>query len=246
MSLLARKIRLIMKLRKCGITDTAVLSAIERVPREIFIPPMFHDQAYEDKALPIECAQTISQPLVVAYMTQELRVHDRHKVLEIGTGSGYQAAILSKLCRRVYSIERHKPLLALAERRFTELRIRNLTAKVADGMKGWPEQAPFDRIIVTAAAAEAPPQPLLDQLAVGGILVIPMGRDKASQYIYRITKSAEGFAQEELMPVRFVPLLPDVARGNESEAAPAIPRASAPREDDGGEGFFFSPALEPA
>ena len=167
MSLLARKIRLIMKLRRCGITDTAVLSAIERVPREVFIPPMFHDQAYEDTALPIGCHQTISQPLVVASMTQELKVNDRHKVLEIGTGSGYQAAILAKLCRRVYSIERHKPLLMMAEQRFNELRVRNLTCKAADGMKGWIEQAPFDRIIVTAAASLEPPQALLDQLSIG-------------------------------------------------------------------------------
>ena len=239
MSLLARKIRLIMKLRKSGITDTSVLAAIERVPREAFIPPMFHDQAYEDMALPIERGQTISQPLVVAYMTQELRVNDRHKVLEIGTGSGYQAAILAKLCRRVYSIERHKPLLILAEKRFNELKIRNLTAKIADGMKGWPEQAPFDRIIVTAAAAGEPPQPLLDQMAEGGIMIIPMGRDKSSQYIYRITRHGKEYQYEQLMPVRFVPLLPEVAR-NEPE-----PEA----RGGGGDGEFFfrnGLALQPA
>jgi protein-L-isoaspartate(D-aspartate) O-methyltransferase len=238
-SLLARKIRLIMKLRKSGITDTAVLAAIERVPREAFIPPMFHDQAYEDMALPIERAQTISQPLVVAYMTQELRVNDRHKVLEIGTGSGYQAAILAKLCRRVYSIERHKPLLILAEQRFNELKIRNLTAKAADGMKGWLEQAPFDRIIVTAAAAGDPPQPLLDQMAEGGIMIIPMGRDKSSQYIYRITRKGNEYNYEQLMPVRFVPLLPDIAR-NEPEPV---------TKGGGGDGEFFfrnGLALQPA
>ena len=219
MTVLARKIRLIMKLRKSGITDTSVLAAIERVPREAFIPPMFHDQAYEDTALPIGRDQTISQPLVVASMTQELRVHDRHKVLEIGTGSGYQAAILAKLCRRVYSIERHRPLLETAEKRLNDLRVRNITCKVGDGMKGWIEQAPFDRIIVTAAASEQPPQPLLEQLSVGGILIIPMGRDKSSQFIYRITRQEEGYHCEQLMPVRFVPLLPNISSG-EQEPVP--------------------------
>lgn len=232
MSLLARKIRLIMKLRKCGITDTNVLGAIERVPREAFIAPMFHDQAYEDIALPIDRGQTISQPLVVASMTQELRVNDRHKVLEIGTGSGYQAAILSKLCRRVYSIERHKPLLAGAERMFNDLRIRNITCKAGDGMLGWKEQAPFDRIIVTAAASAEAPMALLDQLAPNGIMVIPMGRDKSCQFIYRITRVEDGFQYEKLMPVRFVPLLPNVARDE-----PVI------EQDDES---FFKFAMQPA
>jgi protein-L-isoaspartate(D-aspartate) O-methyltransferase len=232
MSLLARKIRLIMKLRKCGITDTNVLGAIERVPREAFIAPMFHDQAYEDIALPIDRGQTISQPLVVASMTQELRVNDRHKVLEIGTGSGYQAAILSKLCRRVYSIERHKPLLAGAERMFNDLRIRNITCKAGDGMLGWKEQAPFDRIIVTAAASAEAPMALLDQLAPNGIMVIPMGRDKSCQFIYRVTRVEDGFQYEKLMPVRFVPLLPNVARDE-----PVI------EQDDES---FFKFAMQPA
>jgi protein-L-isoaspartate(D-aspartate) O-methyltransferase len=201
-----------MKLRKSGITDTSVLAAIERVPREAFIPPMFHDQAYEDTALPIGRGQTISQPLVVASMTQELKINDRHKVLEIGTGSGYQAAILAKLCRRVYSIERHRPLLETAEHRLNALRIRNITCKAGDGMRGWKEQAPFDRIIVTAAASEDAPQELLNQLSVGGIMIIPMGRDKSCQFIYRVTRTEEGFQHEQLMPVRFVPLLPNIAK----------------------------------
>jgi protein-L-isoaspartate(D-aspartate) O-methyltransferase len=237
-TILARKIRLIMKLRKCGITDTNVLAAIERVPREAFIPPMFHDQAYEDTALPIGRGQTISQPQVVAAMTQELRLNDRHKVLEIGTGSGYQAAILAKICRRVYSIERHKPLLASAEQRIHDLRIRNITCKAGDGMKGWIEQAPFDRIIVTAAAGDEPPQALLEQMSIGGIMVIPMGRDKASQFIYRITRTETGYETERLMPVRFVPLLPNVARDEPD-----------PVEDEQGKGFFsmgFAAALQPA
>jgi len=231
-SVLARKIRLIMKLRKSGITDTTVLAAIERVPREVFIPSQFHDQAYEDTALPIGSGQTISQPLVVASMTQELRVNDRHKVLEIGTGSGYQAAILAKLCRRVYSIERHRPLLETAEKRLNNLRVRNITCKAADGMKGWIEQAPFDRIIVTAAASENPPEPLREQLSVGGILIIPMGRDKSSQFIYRITRQQEDFRCEQLMPVRFVPLLPDIAHNG-----------SDPVTDEQDDPFIFSAPL---
>jgi protein-L-isoaspartate(D-aspartate) O-methyltransferase len=227
MTVLARKIRLIMKLRKAGITDTAVLGAIERIPREVFIPTYFHDQAYEDIALPIGRGQTISQPMVVAMMTQALNVNDRHKVLEIGTGSGYQAAILAKLCRRVYSIERHRPLLAGAEQRLNDLRIRNITCKAADGMKGWIEQAPFDRIIVTAAAGDEPPPDLLAQLNIGGIMIIPMGRDKASQFIYRITRDEEGYKTEKLMPVRFVPLLPRVAR---DEPDPVVDDTSTVRE----------------
>ncbi|MDD9901722.1 MAG: protein-L-isoaspartate(D-aspartate) O-methyltransferase [Alphaproteobacteria bacterium] len=218
MIFMARKIRLIMKLRKSGITDTDVLSAIERIPREAFIPPTFQDQAYEDMALPIGRGQTISQPLVVAMMTQELELNDRHKVLEIGTGSGYQAAILSKLCRRVYSIERHRPLLEIAEQRFEELRLRNITTIAGDGMKGWIEQAPFDRIIVTAAAGGDAPTALLDQMSVGGIMIIPMGRDKASQFIYRVTRTEEGYDYEKLMPVRFVPLLPDIARDTQPDS----------------------------
>lgn len=209
-SIAARKIRLIMKLRRSGITDSDVLSAIELVPREYFIPATFHDQAYEDIALPIGMGQTISQPMIVAMMTQALKLNDRHKVLEIGTGSGYQAAVLAKLCRRVYTIERHRPLLEKAEERLTGLRIYNYTAKAADGMLGWKEQAPFDRIIVTAAARTDVPQPLLDQLAPEGIMIIPVG-ENGGQYIYRITRTGNAdFDCEQLSPVRFVPLLPDM------------------------------------
>ncbi len=206
----ARKIRLIMKLRRSGITDTAVLSAIERVPREFFVPEAFIDQAYEDIALPIGRGQTISQPMVVAAMTQALDLNKKHKILEIGTGSGYQATILSKLCRRVYSIERHRPLLRVAEERFRELRIYNITTKTADGMQGWIEQKPFDRIIITAAAAE-PPTILLEQMSVGGIMIAPIGKQKDAQHIYKITRTEDGYDYECLMPVRFVPLLPKVA-----------------------------------
>ncbi len=207
MSLAARKIRLIMALRRSGVTDTAVLAAVERIPRESFVPEAFHDQAYEDKALPIGQGQTISQPQVVALMTQALDLTPRHKVLEIGTGSGYQSAVLARLSRRVYTIERHRALLAEAERRFAALRIHNITAIAGDGMKGWPAQAPFDRIIVTAAAAGMP-ETLLAQLAVGGIMVLPLGPERADQELIRVRRLETEITTEKLCDVRFVPLLP--------------------------------------
>jgi len=211
-SLQANKIRLIMHLRRHGIHDTSVLGAIERVPREEFVPELFFDQAYEDRALPIGLGQTISQPLVVATMSQALELNDRMKVLEIGTGSGYQAAILSKLCRRVYTMERHRPLLDIAEQRFKNMGIRNITFLVGDGMKGWPVQAPFDRIIVTAGAHGEVPQDLLYQLCLGGIMVVPVGPDGTAQTLLKFTRVGDHeFTSQELMPVRFVPLLPNVA-----------------------------------
>ena len=206
MSLQARKIRLIMSLRRAGITDTRVLAAIERIPRENFVLPHFHDQAYEDQALPIAQGQTISQPQIVALMTEALQVEKTHKVLEIGTGSGYQAAVLSRLARRVYTIERFASLLKEAEARFHELRIHNITSKVADGAKGWKEQAPFNRIIVTAAA-DTVPQVLIDQLAEGGIMVVPVGAERGDQVLLRLTKTPDGLCQEILTEVRFVPLV---------------------------------------
>lgn len=211
-----KRIRLIMDLRTKGITDTRVLSAIERVPREEFVPPQAVDQAWEDLALPIGLGQTISQPYVVAVMTQALDLTDRDKVLEIGTGCGYQSAVLAQLCRRVYTVERHKHLLQDAEKRLEFLKIRNVTAIAADGMKGWPkingiDQAPFDKIIVTAAAREKPPQALLDQLKVGGVMVIPVG-EPGAQMLKRYKKeSEEAIAVQNIIPVRFVPLLPDVS-----------------------------------
>lgn len=207
-----KKIRLVMYLRTAGISDTRVLSAIERVPRDVFVPPTFRDQAWEDTALPIGLGQTISQPLVVATMTQALNINEHDKILEIGTGCGYQAAILARLCRRVYTIERHKPLLDVALRHLEALKIRNITAICADGMKGWPEQSPFDKIIVTAAAREKPPQALVDQLDIGGILVIPVGEIGAQVLRLYKKESRDTLAIRDLMPVRFVPLLPDVAR----------------------------------
>lgn len=209
-----KRIRLIMDLRTKGITDTNVLSAIERVPREEFVPIHAADQAWEDMALPIGLGQTISQPFVVALMTQHLKISDRDKVLEIGTGCGYQASVLSKLARRVYTIERHKNLLVDAEKRFEALRLRNITAIAADGMKGWPQinglnQAPFHKIIVTAAARSKPPQALLDQLEVGGLMIIPVGESGAQMLKLYKKESEEAYSVRDIAPVRFVPLLPD-------------------------------------
>jgi len=207
----ARKIRLIMELRRAGVSDTRVLSAIERIPREKFVPEAFRDQAYENKALPIARGQTISQPLVVGLMSQALHVGERMKCLEIGTGSGYQAAVLAKLCRRLYTIERHPPLLAEAEALLRDLRLHNITAIVGDGSRGWPEQAPFDRIMVTAAA-ETVPDKLVEQLADDGIMVLPVGAQGGDQDLVRVSKKQGEVKIETLFPVRFVPLLPGEAQ----------------------------------
>jgi len=204
---ISERIRLIMRLRRSGVTDARVLSAIEAIPREIFVPDSFRDRAYDDTALPIASGQTISQPTVVAWMTWALNVGARMRVLEIGTGSGYQAAILAKLARRVYTIERHRELLREAEKRFAILRLNNISAKPGDGAKGWKEGAPFDRIIVTAAAGEVPAT-LLEQLAPGGVMVIPVGGQAAHQILLRLSKDKDGnVISEHLMNVRFVPLV---------------------------------------
>ena len=202
----ARKIRLVMELRQEGLTDRLVLGAIERTPRELFVPPSFYDQAYENTALPIGHGQTISQPSVVAFMTEKLELSGRMRVLEIGTGCGYQAAVLAHLCRRVYTIERYRELLKEAETRFTELRLHNITTRWGDGTKGWPEQAPFDRIIVTAAAPELS-EVLIDQLAPDGIMVAPVGGTTLGQSLIRCRRTAEGYQAEEMWPVRFVPMM---------------------------------------
>jgi protein-L-isoaspartate(D-aspartate) O-methyltransferase len=201
-----RKVQLIMGLRKQGIRDLRVLDAVERIPRDIFVEQPFLEDAWCDQSLPIACGQTISQPFVVAFMTQTLKVNDRMKVLEIGTGSGYQTAILSCLARRIYSVERFRSLLRSAEERFRLLHLHNITTMAADGTRGWPKQAPFERIIVTAAA-KVLPQPLLDQLADGGIMVIPVEVHPGRQEIQRIVKHGEKLDIEGLLPVRFVPLL---------------------------------------
>lgn len=209
----ARKIRLIMSLRRGGITDSRVLGAMERIPREAFVDPTFLDQAWEDRALPIAQGQTISQPFIVAFMTQALELTDRTKALEIGTGSGYQAAILAKVARRVYTVERHKELMATAEERFARLGLHNIHTRIGDGWKGWPEQAPFEAIIVTAAAPKVPTA-LLDQLGDGGRLVIPIGRSSDVQKLVRYRRRGEELIEEPLLDVRFVPLVPgDVSAG---------------------------------
>lgn len=204
--LMAGKIRLIMALRKNGITDTAVLAALEHIPREAFVPGHFISHAYDDQPLPIDCEQTISQPTTVALMTQALQLDPKHVVLEIGTGSGYQAAILAVLARRVHTIERHKPLLDQAMARFDALKLRNITAHLGDGARGWPHAAPYDRIIVTAASEDIP-SALLDQLSPDGIMIIPLGDHVADQQLYRVTKGAQGVSAEPLAQVRFVPLI---------------------------------------
>ncbi len=206
-------IRLLMELRRMGVSDTRTLSAIERIPRDLFVVEPFLDQAWENTALPIGCGQTVSQPLVVGLMTQALEVGERMKVLEVGTGSGYQAAVLAQLCRRLYSVERHKPLLTQAEERFRRLRLHNITCRLGDGARGWPEQAPFDRIMVTAAAHDIPPL-LVEQLKPDGIMVLPLGdAGGVNQELVRVTRTSDGIDIHPFLPVRFVPLvegLPEV------------------------------------
>ncbi len=202
------KALLILELRQGGVTDRKVVDAMERVPREMFVPDALREQAYENIALPIGHHQTVSQPLTVGLMTQALNLSDRMKVLEIGTGSGFQSAVLASLCRRLYTIERYRELSRGAEQRFEKLRLTNITTKVGDGSLGWKEQAPFERIIVTAAAHDIPPV-LVEQLAIGGIMVVPVndGRDEHDQRLLRVTRTEEGVETEELGITLFVPLV---------------------------------------
>ena len=209
----ARKIRLIMSLRGRGITDPAVLGALERVPRDQFVDPAFLDQAWEDNALPIASGQTISQPFVVAFMTQALQLTDRTKVLEIGTGSGYQAAVLARIARRVYTVERHAELLDRAQAIFDRLKLHNIHTRHGDGWKGWPEQAPFEAIIVTAAAPEVP-QDLLEQLSDGGRMVAPIGSAGDIQRLVRFVREGESFHEEPLLDVQFVPLVDGLGKAD--------------------------------
>lgn len=195
-----------------GITDEAVLDAITLTPRELFVPKAFRERAYENSPLPIGLHQTISQPTVVAMMTQALELNDRVKILEIGTGSGYQTAILARLCRRVYTIERHKALLSEAEERFATLGFNNVVTRHGDGSMGWREQAPFSRIIVTAAAIDVP-HVLLEQLDVGGIMVVPVGLEERTQHLLRVRKTEDDIETEDLGLVRFVPLISDEEDG---------------------------------
>lgn len=206
MTLDPRMGRLILDLQGAGVSDRRVLNVIEKTPRELFLADPFKERSYENVALPIGHHQTVSQPLVVALMTQALDLSDRMKVLEVGTGSGYQAAVLAPLCRRVYTIERHPALLHEAENRFRELGLTNITAMTGDGSAGWPEQAPFERILVTAAAEDVPPV-LLGQLAVGGVMVIPIGLDENDQRLTRVVRTEDGAETEDLGATRFVPLI---------------------------------------
>ncbi len=202
----AAKIHLLMELRSRGIADPGVLSAMECVPREMFVPPAFRLRAHDDDALPIGHGQTISRPTVVGHMTEQLELDKRMKVLEIGTGSGYQTAVLSKLCRRVYTIERYRSLLRRAEERFADLRLTNVTTRWDDGSRGWPEVAPFERIIVTAAAEDVPPA-LLDQLAPDGIMILPVGGAEEEQQLIKCLRCGEKVEYETLWSEPFVPLL---------------------------------------
>jgi protein-L-isoaspartate(D-aspartate) O-methyltransferase len=201
-----------LALRRRGISDQAVLRAMEEVPRENFVAPGFTDSAYADQALPIDCGQTISQPFVVAYMTEQLEVAPQHRILEIGTGSGYQAAVLSRLAREVVTIERYRTLADTAHERLRMLGYTNVTVRLGDGMAGAPDLAPFDRIMVTAAAEDVP-DALVAQLTTGGKMVLPVGPRHDAQYLIKLTKQADGeLTREELIAVRFVPLLPGQAR----------------------------------
>ena len=207
-----KKMMFQLSLRRRGISDQAVLRAMEEIPREMFVEAADRAHAYRDSALGIDCGQTISQPFVVAYMTEQLQLQKHHRVLEIGTGSGYQAAILSRLCGHVLTIERYRTLADAARERIKTLGYANVKIRVGDGMAGAPDLAPYDRIMVTAAAEEVP-EALTTQLAEGGKMVVPVGPRRETQYIVKLTKLAGGaLTRENLIAVRFVPLLPGQAR----------------------------------
>jgi protein-L-isoaspartate(D-aspartate) O-methyltransferase len=208
-----RKMQFLFSLRSRGVTNKRVLNAMERVDRGKYIRGTFEDRAYEDTPLPIACGQTISQPSIVALMTEALDVQPRDKVLEIGTGSGYQAAILSQLARRVYTVDRYSRLVSEARAVFEAEDITNIIALIADGSRGLPEQAPFDRIILTAAS-EDPPSLLLEQLRVGGIMVLPVGQSDSVQTLVKVVKTEDGLDYHELRSVRFVPLLEGLGKEN--------------------------------
>jgi protein-L-isoaspartate(D-aspartate) O-methyltransferase len=197
------------RLRLEEVSDPAVLNAMEAVPREEFVPGNLRNAAYDDRALPIMCGQTISQPAVVAYMTEQLRLTADSRVLEVGTGSGYQAAVLAEIARDVYSIERIPELARTATDRLVRLGYDHVQVREGDGGHGWPEAAPFDAIIVTAAAAVIPPA-LLEQLGAGGRMIVPVGGPHDAQVLVRLERKADGkITREYLWPVRFVPLICD-------------------------------------
>jgi protein-L-isoaspartate(D-aspartate) O-methyltransferase len=205
------RMQFVLDLRRRGIMDAAVLRAMEEVPRENFVMPDHVGTAYADRAMPLMCGQTISQPYVVAYMTQELHVARTHRALEVGTGSGYQTAVLSRLAASVTSIERYRTLADAACIRLKALGYDNIQVVTGDGIAGVPERAPFDRIMVTAAAEEIP-EALLGQLAEGGMMIVPLGPQNGAQTLVRLTRTNEGIARTDLIAVRFVPLLPGQAR----------------------------------
>ena len=205
------RMEFLLALRRRGIADQAVLRAMDEVPRGTFVEPGYAESAYADQALPIACGQTISQPYVVAYMTEQLALKPQHRVLEVGTGSGYQAAILSRLAREVVSIERYRTLADAARERLAALGYNNVEVVTGDGFAGVPARAPFDRIIVTAAA-ETIPQILLDQLAEGGVMVLPLGPRNGTQHIIKLTKTETEVRRDNLIAVRFVPLLAGQAK----------------------------------
>jgi protein-L-isoaspartate(D-aspartate) O-methyltransferase len=217
-----RQEQLIKELRRQGVKDERVLTAIANTPREMFVDAPFVDSAYHNSALPIACGQTISQPFVVAYMTEKLEVGENMRVLEIGTGSGYQAAVLSPLCRRVYTIERHRPLLDTARERFAAFKLENVVTKHGDGFAGWAEQAPFDRILL-ACAVQQVPQALVEQLKLGGILIAPVGTvpksdgfgilESISQRLTKMIRNETGVTEEVLIPVVFVPMVSGIPGG---------------------------------
>ncbi len=208
-----QKMQFLFSLRSSGVTNKRVLTAMEIIDRRSYVSDTFADNAYEDTPLPIGCGQTISQPSIVAIMTEALDVQPRDKVLEIGTGSGYQAAILSQLARRIYTVDRHSILVQAARNVFKEQDIPNITTFTADGSRGLPDQAPFDRIIVTAAS-EDPPSTLLDQLRLGGIMVLPVGQSDSMQRLVKIKKTENGLEYHELRSVRFVPLLEGLGKAS--------------------------------
>jgi protein-L-isoaspartate(D-aspartate) O-methyltransferase len=205
------RMQFLLGLRRRGISDPAVLRAMDEVPREHFVENVFVESAYADQALPIACGQTISQPYVVAYMTEQLGVEAGHRVLEVGAGSGYQAAVLSRLAREVVSVERYRTLADTARKRLAALGYDNVEILAGDGLAGVPERGPYDRIIVTAAA-EAVPDALVADLAEGGVMVLPLGPHAGPQRLVKLTKGEQGINQEDLIGVRFVPLLPGKAR----------------------------------
>jgi len=200
-----RKIRLILELRESGISNSKVLSSIEKIPRELFLPTEFRNQSFENIALPIGEDQTISQPLVVALMTEALDLKKTHKVLEIGTGSGYQTSILSILSRRIYTIERIKSLLINAEKIFKKLKLTNIVTKHADGNFGWKEQIPFDRIIFTAATKNIS-ETIINHIKEGGVIIAPM-ITQSKQVLTKFTKRNDYLISEIISDVLFVPNL---------------------------------------